>query len=165
MLAASPGAGVVAGVVERGRLLRHQPGQLDLDVGLGERVGDGLVRADGLAEDGPLLGVRRSPAQREASEPGGERRGHDALEVEPGEQLLQSCVLVAHQVRRRQSRTSSRKTVNCSSGLTISIAMGWQSKPGALVGTTNRQGLSRPVRASWVRATISTWSDSSTPEI
>ena len=38
-------------------------------------------------------------------------------------------------------------------------------KPGASVGTTNRAGLSLPVLASWVRATISTDWASSTPEM
>ncbi len=56
-------------------------------------------------------------------------------------------------------------TVNCCSGLTISMAIGWYSKPSAPVGTTNRQGFSRPVRASSVRATTSTLSASSTPEM
>ena len=63
------------------------------------------------------------------------------------------------------SRTSSMNTWNCSSGLTISIAIGRASKPAASVGTTNRQGLSLPVRASSVRATTSTLSASSTPEM
>ena len=63
------------------------------------------------------------------------------------------------------SRTSSRKTVNCCSGLTISIGIGCASKPAASVGTTNSTGLTLPVLASSARATTSTWSASSTPEM
>ena len=63
------------------------------------------------------------------------------------------------------SRTSSMKTLNCFSGLTISMSIGANSKPSASVGTTNRQGLSRPVRASSARATTSTAPASSTPEM
>ena len=63
------------------------------------------------------------------------------------------------------SRTSSRNTWNCSSGLTISIGMGVKLSPGASVGTTNRHGLSLPVLASSVRETTSTFFDSSTPEM
>ena len=42
------------------------------------------------------------------------------------------------------SRTSSRKTRNCRSGLTISIGIGWAVSPGASVGTTNSAGRSVP---------------------
>ncbi len=63
------------------------------------------------------------------------------------------------------SRTSSMKTWNWFSGLTSSIGITFASKPSASVGTTKRQGLRRPVLASSVRATTSTLSASSTPEI
>ncbi len=56
-------------------------------------------------------------------------------------------------------------TANCCSGLTISIGIAVASKPAASVGTTNRHGLSLPVFASSVRATTSTLSASSTPEM
>ena len=64
---------------------------------LGERVRDGLVGADGVLEDDPLLGVRRRLVEREPGQPGRERRGHDPLRVEAGEQLHQAAVLVADQ--------------------------------------------------------------------
>src|SRR4029078_4362980 len=51
------GTHVVARVVERGRLLGHQPGQLDLDLRLRQRVRDALVGADRGTEDLPLLHV------------------------------------------------------------------------------------------------------------
>ena len=57
------------------------------------------------------------------------------------------------------------KTGNCSSGLTHSIGIGCASKPAASVGTTNSTGLTLPVLASSVRATTSTLSASSTPEM
>ena len=57
------------------------------------------------------------------------------------------------------------KTVNCSSGLTISIGMDLYSKPGESVGTTNSTGFTLPVLASSARATTSTLSASSTPEM
>jgi hypothetical protein len=63
------------------------------------------------------------------------------------------------------SRTSSRNTVNCCSGLTISIGIERASKPSASVGTTNSTGFTLPVLASSARATTSTWSASSTPEM
>ena len=56
-------------------------------------------------------------------------------------------------------------TWNCSSGLTISIGIGRASKPSASVGTTKSTGFSLPVLASSVRATTSTLSASSTPEM
>ena len=57
------------------------------------------------------------------------------------------------------------KTVNCSSGLTISIGIDLYSKPGESVGTTNSTGFTLPVFASSARATTSTLSASSTPEM
>src|SRR5438105_5197088 len=40
-------AGVAPGVVEPGRLLGHEPGLLDLDLGDGQRMGEALVHSDG----------------------------------------------------------------------------------------------------------------------
>ena len=65
----------------------------------------------------------------------------------------------------RGSRTSSMKTWNCFSGLTISIGIAVYSRPAASVGTTKRHGLSFPVLASSARATTSTLAASSTPEM
>ena len=56
-------------------------------------------------------------------------------------------------------------TWNCFSGLTISTGMWVYSSPSASVGTTNSTGFTLPVFASSVRATTSTLSASSTPEI
>ena len=55
--------------------------------------------------------------------------------------------------------------MNCLSGETMSISIGWYSKPGASVGTMNSAGLSWPVFASSVRPTTMTASASSTPEM
>ena len=53
------------------------------------------------------------------------------------------------------SRTSSRKSRNCLSGIAMSMSMAVYSKPGVSVGNANSAGLSRPVLASSVRATMS----------
>ena len=67
-----------------------------------QRVGDGLVRADRALEHRALLGVRRRLADREPRQARGERRRHDPLGVEPGEQLHEPGVLVADEGVGRQ---------------------------------------------------------------
>ena len=63
------------------------------------------------------------------------------------------------------SRTSSRNSRYCRSGMTMSISSGSKAKPGVPTGTTNSAGRSLPVLASAVRPAISTASASSTPEM
>ena len=92
MFAASPDTAVVAGVVDRRRLLQHQLGQLQLDLDLRQRMGDALVGADRHVPYLALLGVGGGLVEGVAGvadAPGG---GHDPLGVEPGEQLPQGGV-------------------------------------------------------------------------
>ena len=63
------------------------------------------------------------------------------------------------------SRTSSRKTWNCLSGLTISIGIRCAVSPGASVGTTNSAGRSVPLPLSASLPTTSSASAWSTPLI
>ena len=95
-------AHVVAGVVQRRRLLHHQPGQFQLDLHLGERMRDALVRADRHIPDGTLFGVAHRLVQGVPARPDRQRRGHDPLRVQPGEQLQQRRVLVPDERVGRQ---------------------------------------------------------------
>ena len=49
--------GIEAAVVQPGRFGRHQARELDLDLALGQRVGDALVGADRDVPDDALVGV------------------------------------------------------------------------------------------------------------
>ncbi len=156
-------AHVVAGVVQGGRLLHHQPGLLELDLDLGQRVGQALMGADRLAPHRPLLGVLDRRVQRVPGQPDRAGRRHDPLGVEPGEQLGQRRVLLADQgVGRHPDVVEEEQELAVRMTMSMSIAR--YSKPGASVGTMNSAGLSLPVRASAVRPTTSTASARSTPD-
>ena len=58
---------------------------------------DRLVGADGPWKTARSLAYAAALARAKRARPGGERRGHDPLGVEPGEQLHQAGVLVADQ--------------------------------------------------------------------
>jgi hypothetical protein len=95
------GAEVVTGVVERRGLLRHESGQLDVDVRHRERVRDRLVRPDRGVPHGSGLGIVHRAVQRVAGESGRERGGHDAFRVQPREELDQTRVLRTDERIRR----------------------------------------------------------------
>ena len=114
MLAASPARHVVAGVVQRRRLLRHQPGQLDLDRRLRQRVRDRLVRADRRVPDLALLGVLASPCSQRVA--GRVPVANDAAMMRSGLSPANSCSRPASSSPTSASagsRTSSKNSVNC----------------------------------------------------
>src|SRR6266511_2622320 len=88
---------LLAVVVQPGGLLRHQPGQLDVDLRLGQRVGQTLVGTDRHVPDLALVGVGDRPGQRVAGGAVGAGRADDPLRVEPVEDLPQPVALVAEQ--------------------------------------------------------------------
>ncbi len=94
---------VVPHVIQRSGLPHHQAGQFQLDVRLGQRVGHGLVRADGGLPDLAGLRVVDGLGEGVPAHPDGEGGGHDPLGVESGEQLEQARVLVAHEGGGRQA--------------------------------------------------------------
>ena len=96
--------------------------------------------------------------------PTGQRRGHDPLRVQPGEQLRQRGVLVADQRVGRQPDVVEEQQELLVRLDDVHLDRVY-SKPGVSVGTTNSAGLSLPVLASSVRATIRTASAWSTPEM
>ena len=91
------GDAVVAVVVHPRGLRGHEAGELDLDLGGGERVRDALVASDRRAPHLALVRVRGGPVERVAADAGADRRAHDALGVQPDEHLAQPFVLVAEQ--------------------------------------------------------------------
>ena len=62
------GDAVGAVVVQPGRLLGHQPGQLELDLGLGERMGDALVRPIGTPHTSRSLAYADARCERVAAD-------------------------------------------------------------------------------------------------
>ena len=93
---------------------------------------------------------------------------NDAAMIRSGLRPAKSCTRPPSSSPTRASpgsRRSSMNTENCSSGLVHSIGIALASNPSASVGTTNSTGFTLPVLASSVRATTSTLSASSTPEM
>ncbi len=84
-------------IPQRRRLLVHQPRELELDLGLGERVTDRLVGADRRLPDLALVGVGHGLVER-AQTAARERSGTgDALGVEPVEHGREPRLLAADQ--------------------------------------------------------------------
>src|SRR5205807_9065992 len=94
-------AGRRAGVVERGRLLSHEPGKLQLDLGLSEGVRDSLMGADRRLADDALAGVRSREVERASSRAVADGRAHDPLRVEAVERGLEAARLRADQTLGR----------------------------------------------------------------
>jgi hypothetical protein len=79
--------GVLPGVEQLGGPRGGQPGQLDVDVGFGQRVRDALVGADRLGPDLPLPRVPGRLADRVPADAVAQRGGQDPFGVEAGEDL------------------------------------------------------------------------------
>ena len=151
MLLASPARR--AGVVERGRLLRHQPRQLELDLGLGERVRDALVRADRRAPDDCARARTRRPCRAPARGAAVADRGaHDPLRVEPVEGAFSPPVSAP--IRRS---AGDLDVVEEQLPLLVRRAQRGRdvlrSSPGASVSTIKSSGRPRLPSASRARAT------------
>ena len=90
-------------VVEQpGGLAGHQRSQLDLGLGLGQRVLERLIRTDGAIEHHPLVGVLHRPAHRIAADTAADGTDQDALGVEALEQDLETLAHFAEDVLRTQ---------------------------------------------------------------
>ena len=91
------GAAVQAGVVEWRGLEGHQVGRLQLRPGLGERVGDALVLADGAAEHDALLRIGRRALERGAAQADGFGGEQHPFGVEALQQVFEALPFLADQ--------------------------------------------------------------------
>ncbi len=98
-------AGRLAVVVLPARLPGHQPGQLGLDLGPGQRVSDTLVGADRGLPHLAFGGVPGRPSEHEAGDAHAGGGAGNALRVQPVEHLAEALALAADQ-RLRSERYS-----------------------------------------------------------
>ena len=88
-------AAVEVVVVAPRRELHHPERRAELHVGLGERVGDGLVGADRAVEHDPFLGVGDGAADRRLADAARRRGQQDPLGVESVQQVLEATAPLA----------------------------------------------------------------------
>ena len=101
----------LAGVVERGRLERHQVGGFELHPAGGERMLDRLVLADRPVEHDALLGVGGGLAQRRAAKADALGADQDALGIHAVQDVFEALALFADPVGHRHRQRVDEQLV------------------------------------------------------